>query len=87
MIVRRGELPPWIVPDGMWRRIEPLLPKPVVREPRDGARWLMDPGRGATVVPLHAAVGGVTVADVRWEVDGARVEGAGWEISRLNGAH
>ena len=26
--VRRGEQPPWIVPDGLWQRIEPLLPKP-----------------------------------------------------------
>jgi transposase len=25
--VRRGEQPPWIVPDGLWQRIEPLLPK------------------------------------------------------------
>jgi len=31
--VRRGEQPPWIVPDGLWQRIEPLLPKPE-RNPR-----------------------------------------------------
>jgi transposase len=24
--VKRGERPPWIVPDELWRRIEPLLP-------------------------------------------------------------
>jgi transposase len=24
--MRRGEQPPWIVPDGLWERIEPLLP-------------------------------------------------------------
>jgi hypothetical protein len=24
--VRKGEQPPWIVPDGLWARIEPLLP-------------------------------------------------------------
>jgi transposase len=33
LIVRRGEQPPWIVPDGLWQRIEPLLPQPV-RNPR-----------------------------------------------------
>jgi hypothetical protein len=26
--VRKGEQPPWIVPDGLWQRIEPLLPRP-----------------------------------------------------------
>ena len=24
--VRKGEQPPWIVPDGLWAQIEPLLP-------------------------------------------------------------
>jgi hypothetical protein len=24
--VRKGEQLPWIVPDGLWERIEPLLP-------------------------------------------------------------
>lgn len=24
--MRKGEQPPWIVPDGLWQRIEPLLP-------------------------------------------------------------
>src|SRR5204862_1450278 len=33
LVVRRGEQPPWIVPDGLWQRIEPLLPKPQ-RNPR-----------------------------------------------------
>ena len=33
-VVRRGEQPPWIVPDGLWQRIEPLLPKPALRNPR-----------------------------------------------------
>ena len=36
--VRRGEQPPWIVPDGLWQRIEPLLPKPVPRDPRRPGR-------------------------------------------------
>ena len=31
--MRRGEQPPWIVPDGLWQRIEPLLPQPE-RNPR-----------------------------------------------------
>ena len=37
-VVRRGEQPPWIVPDGLWQRIEPLLPKPVPRDPRRPGR-------------------------------------------------
>lgn len=40
--VRRGEQPPWIVPDGLWQRIEPLLPKPQ-RNPRyPGRRRIPD---------------------------------------------
>jgi penicillin-binding protein 1C len=53
---------------------------PVVREPRDGARWLLDPAHGATAAPLRAAVGELTVADARWEVDGVRLAGQEWEI-------
>jgi membrane carboxypeptidase/penicillin-binding protein PbpC len=53
---------------------------PVVREPRDGARWLLDPARGATRVPLRVAVGEMTVTDARWEVDGVRLTGAEWQI-------
>jgi hypothetical protein len=33
--VRWGEQPPWIVPDGLWQRIEPLLPP---RDPRHPGR-------------------------------------------------
>ncbi|GAA2341651.1 hypothetical protein GCM10010170_025260 [Dactylosporangium salmoneum] len=36
--MRRGEQPPWIVPDGLWQRMEPLLPKPVPRDPRRPGR-------------------------------------------------
>jgi transposase len=35
--VRRSEQPPWIVPDGLWQRMEPLLPKPE-RNPRHPGR-------------------------------------------------
>src|SRR5689334_6895960 len=38
LAVRRGEQPPWIVPDGLWQRMEPLLPKPVPRDPRRPGR-------------------------------------------------
>jgi transposase len=31
--VRKGHQPPWMVPDGLWERIEPLLP--VVRQRAD----------------------------------------------------
>ena len=27
LAVRKGQQPPWIVPDGLWERVEPLLPK------------------------------------------------------------
>jgi transposase len=36
--VRRGEQPPWIVSDGLWQRLEPLLPRPVPRDPRRPGR-------------------------------------------------
>ena len=36
-IVRKGEQPPWMVPDGLWERIEPLLPQ--------RPRRLRNPGR------------------------------------------
>jgi len=39
--VRRGEQPPWIVSDGLWQRIEPLLPKPQ-RNPRYPGRKRLD---------------------------------------------
>jgi penicillin-binding protein 1C len=57
------------------------LEPPVVREPRDGARWLVDPARGPTSVPLRASAGGAEIADVRWEVDGVRLAGASWELA------
>lgn len=25
--MRKGQQPPWVVPDGLWERVEPLLPK------------------------------------------------------------
>jgi hypothetical protein len=52
-----------------------------VREPRDGARWLIDASRGETVVPLRATVSGMTVSDVTWEIDGGRIAGDSWEMS------
>jgi penicillin-binding protein 1C len=53
----------------------------VVHEPRDGARWLVDPSRGPVGIPLRAAVGSTELADgdVSWQVDGAPVRGAAWE--------
>ena len=56
--------------------------EPVVSEPHDGARWLIDPARGATLVPLRAAVAGMTVGDVSWEVDGKKLDGSAWELAR-----
>jgi transposase len=40
--VRKGQQPPWIVADGLWQRIVPLLPKPVVRDPRRPGRSRLD---------------------------------------------
>ncbi|MGW1270853.1 IS5 family transposase [Streptomyces sp. NPDC002491] len=40
--MRRGEQPPWIVPDGLWVRIEPLLPVVPRRTDHPGRRRLDD---------------------------------------------
>jgi transposase len=37
-VVRKGEQPPWIVPDGLWERIEPLLPQVERRHRYPGRR-------------------------------------------------
>jgi transposase len=55
--VRRGQQPPWIVPDGLWQRIEPLLPK-IERNPRRPSRNRLDDRRvlcGILFV-LHASI-------------------------------
>jgi len=53
----------------------------VIREPRDGARWLVDLGRGATTVPLRARVGATDIGDASWSIDGKNIPGAAWELS------
>jgi transposase len=40
--VRKGEQPPWIVPDGLWARIEPLLPAVPRRADHPGRKRLDD---------------------------------------------
>jgi Putative transposase of IS4/5 family (DUF4096) len=40
--VRKGECPPWIVPDDLWQRIEPLLPVKHRRRRSPGRRRLPD---------------------------------------------
>jgi transposase len=40
--VRKGQQPPWIVTDGLWERIEPLLPVVVRRARHPGRRRLDD---------------------------------------------
>src|SRR4051794_9448683 len=40
--MRRGEQPPWIVPDDLWARIEPLLPVVPRRADHPGRRRLDD---------------------------------------------
>lgn len=49
-----------------------------VSEPRDGARWMLDPNRAAPAVRLRASARGTTLRDVTWEVDGAAIEGDRW---------
>jgi transposase len=40
--VRRGQQPPWIVPDELWQRIQPLLPRIEPRNPRRPGRNRLD---------------------------------------------
>ena len=40
--MRKGEQPPWIVPDGLWQRVEPLLPKVQRRYRYPGRKRLDD---------------------------------------------
>lgn len=40
--MKKGEQPPWIVSDGLWERIEPLLPKVERRRYHSGRRRLDD---------------------------------------------
>lgn len=40
--VRKGEQPPWIVPDELWERIEPLLPRWECALPKLGRKRLPD---------------------------------------------
>jgi penicillin-binding protein 1C len=50
----------------------------LVREPRDGARWLLDPARGEVRVPLRVALDGVEVRADQWLIDGRAIEGDRW---------
>jgi transposase len=42
LAVRKGQQPPWIVPDDLWARIEPLLPAVPRRADHPGRRRLAD---------------------------------------------
>jgi transposase len=42
LAVRKGQQPPWIVPDDLWARIEPLLPVVPRRADHPGRRRLDD---------------------------------------------
>ena len=41
-LVRKGQQPPWVVPDELWERIEPLLPKVERRYRYPGRKRLDD---------------------------------------------
>ncbi len=49
-----------------------------VREPRDGARLLLDPSRAAVRLPLRVALDAVEVHADQWLVDGAPIDGDRW---------
>ncbi len=51
---------------------------PAVVEPPDGARWLLDPGRGDTAVDLRATLRGIPTGDLSWEIDGVPQTTARW---------
>jgi transposase len=40
LAVRKGQRPPWFVPDDLWARIEPLLPVIPLRADHPGHRRL-----------------------------------------------
>ena len=40
--VSKGQQPPWIIPDGLWARIEPLLPQAKRRFRHPGRKHLDD---------------------------------------------
>jgi transposase len=42
LAVRKGQQPPWVVPDGLWERIEPLLPVIPRRVDHPGRKRLDD---------------------------------------------
>lgn len=54
---------------------------PVVHDPRDGARLLIDPTRGATIIPLHARAGRTDIGDATWTVDDVELSGASWQLT------
>jgi hypothetical protein len=73
--VRKGQQPPWIVPDALWERIEPLLPVVPRRADvavscgawpnaarRGAAIWLSMPGSGCWPIlsSRHAATAGTS---------------------------
>ncbi len=58
-------------------------PEAVLRviHPSPGARWLLDPTRGETQVPLRAELQGDPPIDVSWEVNGQPIDGQHWTAS------
>ncbi|MFC5001993.1 hypothetical protein ACFPIJ_29690 [Dactylosporangium cerinum] len=65
--MRKGEQPPWIVPDGLWERIEPLLPQHPRRSPTASAGA---GSRTGTVTRAWAlGIDREVMLLVRWEYD------------------
>jgi transposase len=55
--VRKGQQPPWIVPDGLWERIEPLLPVVPRRADHPGRKRLADrKGLSGILFVLHTGI-------------------------------
>ncbi|MDP3279175.1 MAG: transglycosylase domain-containing protein [Deltaproteobacteria bacterium] len=50
----------------------------LIREPRDGARWLLDPRRVGFSAPLRVTLAGAEVIADAWELDGTALASARW---------
>ena len=55
--MRKGQQPPWIVPDGLWERIEPLLPVVPRGADHPGRKRLADrKGLSGILFVLHTGI-------------------------------
>jgi transposase len=94
LAVSKGQQPPWIVPDDLWARIEPLLPVVPLRADHPGRRslnaslapWLLRTGRATAphVVSKGTALGRSGRVHISRDTDGAIWE-AGATVTCVSG--